>query len=171
MPVVVNRRQTTFSGSQAEHRIGEALREGWKPLGDALVHWLTTNSPKYTGRYKKSHKRKTRGVGLHTELVVYSSDQLGTYKDRGRGPGKRPPPDKILAWVKFKGLTMSGSRAPIEKQQRTIAFLIGRKMGKVGNIGPKKPNLYTKVIPANKGIIAREIRSLSDAVAFSLNNP
>ncbi len=55
------------------------------------------------------------------------------YMIYGRGPGKQPPPDKILAWVnrnpslladarnKWKYITSSG-----------LAYLIGRKIGQSG---------------------------------------
>lgn len=50
---------------------------------------------------------------------------------------KRPPIDMILKWVQQKGLTMSGIAAnrrsrKVRDEQRTLAYLIARKIGKVG---------------------------------------
>lgn len=54
------------------------------------------------------------------------------YVEYGRKPGKFPPIDKILGWVKAKPVLprpMNGLREPSEKQ---IAFLIARKIARDG---------------------------------------
>ncbi len=77
----------------------------------------------------------------------------GTGPAAGHGPRKMPPVDAILGWVKEKGLvptfTMVQNRAPsgrfakgfrkkgrrrvdIERDRRTLAFLIARKIGREG---------------------------------------
>lgn len=74
----------------------------------------------------------------------------GWWVHQGRRPGKMPPIDKIYEWVKEKGLVsqftgkltmnkktgkVSKSRrkkVDIERDRRTLAFLIARKIGKVG---------------------------------------
>jgi hypothetical protein len=107
-------------------------------------------------------------VGLNTELVVYSSDPLGAYKDRGRRAGKQPPPAAMLAYVKHRGLRIAGSRAPVLSQQKSLAFLIGRKIGK-GNMNAKRPRLYTKVLVEQAGVISSSIKRLNALVAARLN--
>lgn len=152
-----------------EKRIGDALRQSWPELGSKLVSWLRAHSPVYRGDFKSSHKQKCRGTGLGTQLVVYSSDRLGRYKDKGRRAGKQPPPSAMLSYVKARGLTLAGSKSPILAQQKSIAFLIGRKIGR-GNIGPKKPNLYPdKLLAANRSTISGGIKRLSAQIAAMLN--
>lgn len=71
----------------------------------------------------------------------------GTGPAAGHGPRGWPPPDAILAWVKEKGLvpkmqriSLGGSRRAsvkrkridIERDQRALAFLIGRKIATMG---------------------------------------
>ena len=54
------------------------------------------------------------------------------YVEYGRRPGKFPPPDAILNWVKIKPILprpMNGLKPPSEKQ---LAFLISRKIAKNG---------------------------------------
>lgn len=54
------------------------------------------------------------------------------YVEYGRKPGKYPPPDKILEWVRIKPLLprpMKNGKLPTEKQ---LAFLIGRKIAEEG---------------------------------------
>jgi len=46
----------------------------------------------------------------------------------GRGPGKQPPPDRMLAWVKKNPELLSGS----DISEKSLAFLIGRKIGREG---------------------------------------
>ena len=54
------------------------------------------------------------------------------YVEYGRKPGKFPPPDKILEWVRIKPLLPrknDNGKLPTEKQ---LAYLIGRKIAKEG---------------------------------------
>ena len=169
MPVEF-RRNDALRGTQIEKNIGDALRAGWPELGRPLVAWLKSHSPFYRGDYKASHQFKCRGTGLKTELVVFSSDKLGRYKDKGRKSGKQPPPQSMLSYVKQRGLVIAGSKAPIATQQKSIAFLIGRKIGR-GNIGPGKPNLYPeRVVRENRSEISSAIKRLSALIAAKLSN-
>ncbi len=163
------RRNDPLRGTEAERRIGEALREGWQPLGEKLVEWLRSKSPTYKGTYKKSHKLKTRGVGLKTALVVFSNDRLAKYKDHGRGKGKFAPPPAMLAYVRFKGWHLRGSHAPLKTQQKSLAFLIGRRQSEKGTKNP--PHLYDQVVDANQGTITQAIKRLSSLVAEKLSRP
>lgn len=54
------------------------------------------------------------------------------FLEYGRKPGKFPPPDKILEWVRIKPLLPrenDNGKLPTEKQ---LAYLIGRKIAKEG---------------------------------------
>lgn len=54
------------------------------------------------------------------------------YVEYGRRPGKFPPPDKILEWVRIKPVLprpLESGKLPTEKQ---LAFLIGRKIAREG---------------------------------------
>lgn len=54
------------------------------------------------------------------------------YVEYGRRPGKFPPPDKILEWVRIKPVIprpLSNGKLPTPKQ---LAFLIGRKIANEG---------------------------------------
>lgn len=51
--------------------------------------------------------------------------------ENGRGPGKFPPPDKIMEWIRVKPVIPDNrtGRLPTERQ---LAFLIGRKISEEG---------------------------------------
>ena len=171
MPVTF-RRNDPLRGTVIEKSIGDALRIGWAPLGEKLVSWLKEKSPVYKGKYRDSHKFKVRGTGLKTELRVYSSDKLGKWKDHGRESGKFPPPPAMLAYVRKRGLVIAGSNAPIKTQQKSIAFLIGRKISKGdAAYGPtRRPNFYPeRVVRENRSEISSQIKHLSAAIAAMLN--
>lgn len=64
------------------------------------------------------------------------------FMERGRGPGKAPPPEKMLAFVKAKPIQ---SDIPIE----SLAFLIGRSIGEKGTLlhqSGKRSGILSKVI-------------------------
>jgi hypothetical protein len=50
------------------------------------------------------------------------------YMIYGRGPGKQPPPDRMLAWVQSNPSLFTGSGI----SEKSLAFLIGRKIGREG---------------------------------------
>lgn len=57
------------------------------------------------------------------------------YVEHGRKPGKFPPPDKILEWVKAKPILPkpdNNGKLPTPNQ---LAYLIGRKISEVGTTG------------------------------------
>ena len=51
--------------------------------------------------------------------------------ENGRAPGKFPPPDKIMEWIRIKPVIPDdrGGKLPTEQQ---LAFLIGRKIAEEG---------------------------------------
>ena len=58
-------------------------------------------------------------------LRVYAFDYI-YYLEKGRKPGKRPPTAALIPWVFAKGM------ADTDKEARSIAFLIARKIGQKG---------------------------------------
>ena len=133
-----------------------AINAIWRRIGQRFVTWLRSHSPAFLGTYRESHRRLiVAQPGAFTKLVVYSDDPGAVWKDRGRGPGKAPPPQAMLAWVNFKGLGGSA------RERKGIAFLIGRKIARKGTKGP---HLYDKAIPANQGFIDAESSRMSAIV-------
>lgn len=72
--------------------------------------------------------------GTKVSVNIYANEEW-KYVEYGRKPGRRPPMDAILSWIKVKGLPRSGSlkmkngKLPTENQ---LAFLIARKIGREG---------------------------------------
>lgn len=151
MPVISFHRKLKPGDMQAAANV--AINTIWRSLGMRIAGWLKQHSPSYLGTYRESHKRLlVAEPGAFTKLVIYSNDPNAIFKDRGRGPGKAPPPQAMLGWVQFKGL----GGTPRERKQ--IAFLIGRKIARKGTKGV---HLYDKAVPANQGFIDAESSRLS----------
>lgn len=79
-----------------------------------------------------------------TEVVLFSPSHI-QFAKYGRGPGKRPPLDPILAWVEKKGIVSD------QKKQRGIAFAIQGKIGEKGTLNyvPGAPNAIEEAIADN----------------------
>lgn len=58
---------------------------------------------------------------------LYAADYF-KYLIHGRGPGKQPPPDKMLAWVSQNPETYSWTDA----EKSSLAYVIGRKIAREG---------------------------------------
>lgn len=89
-------------------------------------------------------KGKNAGGGLYdsvkfsvvrgdtTYVVELSLADYWKWVEYGRNPGKFPPPDKILEWVRVKPVIprpLDNGELPSEK---SLAFLIGRKIAEKG---------------------------------------
>lgn len=65
-------------------------------------------------------------IQLDLELADYWK-----FVEEGRGPGKMPPIDSILSWVRMKHILPRESHGKLPTE-RDLAFLIARKIGRFG---------------------------------------
>ena len=94
---------------------------------EVLSEFLATLD-EYAERAKELYKRKLTDKGINASYKLL-------YVENGRGPGKFPPIDKILEWIRVKPVipyTDSRGRLPTEEQ---LAFLIARKIAEQGTEG------------------------------------
>lgn len=121
---------------------------------EILQNFLATLD-EYAEKTKELYKRKLTDKGINAsykllnsvETTVKRGDDTFTvtinledywiYVENGRGPGKFPPIDKILEWIRVKPIrpySDSRGRLPTEEQ---LAFLISRKIAEQGTEGRK----------------------------------
>ena len=66
------------------------------------------------------------------EGSLYAPDWF-QYMIYGRGPGKQPPPDRMLAWVTRNPSMLADARSKWKHiTDHGLAYLIGRKIGREG---------------------------------------
>ena len=132
---------------------------------EILSEFLATLD-EYAQKAEELYKRKLTDKGINAsykllnsvETVVRRNDDEFTvtinledywiYVENGRGPGKFPPIDKILEWIRVKPVipySDSRGRLPTEEQ---LAFLISRKISEQGT-EPKRV-LYETVEELNR---------------------
>src|SRR5689334_19877763 len=111
-------RRDNLKGTEAETRIGAAVSDEFIPLGDFLVSDLRKRAPADRGMYRNSIERRVSGKGFKTRLVVFAGAPEAEYIEKGRKPGKAPPPNVLLTWVRGKGL---GAKAFSVKTRRAIS--------------------------------------------------
>tara|TARA_B110001452_G_C15108623_1_gene386474 strand:- start:242 stop:685 length:444 start_codon:yes stop_codon:yes gene_type:complete len=92
-------------------------------------------------------------------LFTPSHVQFAAY---GRGPGKKPPLDPILKWVKREGIIFSGTDA------RGTAFAIQNSISKKGtkNWQPNAPNVIDEAI---KEELSNYSKALASMFMFQVN--
>lgn len=98
--------------------------------------------------------------------VTINLEDYWIYVENGRGPGKFPPIDKILEWIRVKPVipySDNRGRLPTEEQ---LAFLIARKIANDGTEGRKV--LYETVEELNRYYLPKLQQALdSDFARFS----
>ncbi len=73
------------------------------------------------------------GVVTKTGINIFA-EGYATFVEDGRGPGKMPPRDKILEWVKEKGLQSSNIKYKRANRLKDIAWMIAKSISEEGTI-------------------------------------
>jgi hypothetical protein len=123
---------------------------------------LKKNGSYNTGRLAKSIKlltptKSSKDVSISVEMLKY-----GIYVDNGaeRGPGKQPPVQDILEWIKFKRI-----RVPSGMKQIQFAWLIARAIGAKGQRFKKaKPFIQSSL----KLAVNQNIQNIANAGAVDM---
>jgi hypothetical protein len=95
---------------------------------DLLEEQIAIRTPVNTGLLRGSIGTFIRGRPLAIEGIVATPISYGVPVEYGRAAGKMPPVDAIEYWVKRKGIAPEG-------QERSVAFLIARAIGRRGTQG------------------------------------
>lgn len=200
---VTFRRRDNLRGTEAEAKIGEAIRQGFAVLGDDIISSEQQKLPRSNGgkfprgvdrgTYKRSFRKRMRGRGFRTSMLVFNIAKHAEFLEEGRKPGsKAPPSDALLPWVRRKGLganafsvktrraISAGTRRTFSRKagklrtraqsllqiQKSIAFLVARKIGKEGLPGffvfrDMQRNYAAMIFNAKVGIHTRIIAALN----------
>jgi len=93
-----------------------------------------------SGTLEKSLAYRLKIKGKSIDISIYAKGKASQYflaRENGRKPGKQPPVDAILDWMRIKPIKLrdkeSGKfKKPTEALKRQVAFLIARKIGRDG---------------------------------------
>jgi hypothetical protein len=93
-----------------------------------------------SGTLEKSLKYRLQIKGQNINISIYAKGKASNYflaRENGRKPGKQPPIDAILDWLRIKPIKLRDKQSgkfqkPTEALKRQVAFLIARKIGKQG---------------------------------------
>lgn len=191
--LIIFRRRDNLKGTLAERLIGDGIRSGFNSLGDDLVRDLQSQSPNDRGGFRRGHRKRISGAGLRTRMIIVNTVRHAEFVEFGRKPGKQPPPQVMLAYVRRKGIGAkvfsiktrrgigAGTRRTFNKAtgkrrtasqsllviQKSIAFLIGRKIGK---FGIKGLFLYRDLKSRNASKISFAMTRIRLRVASLLNS-
>ena len=112
------------------------LDEFAQSVGDDYIQYLANQN------YQIAKTITTRVEKFDKEYIVYMNlEEYWKYIEYGRKPGKRPPINSILKWIRVKGITPRGG---IKMSHRSLAYVIARKIGKDGI--KARPVLFEKII-------------------------
>ena len=108
--------------------IFEGLQEAGQRIIDKMVDSLFEQQAVVTGKLARSIESTVTEKDGNYSLAI-SMENYGIYVDEGseRGPGKPPPVQAIVDWIKRKGIS-----PPQGMTTKTYAFIIARSIGKKG---------------------------------------
>ena len=114
----------------------------FKHLQEALAQYGDAITDRYKQNLEDSGRRATGNLitSVHTTVnvdgntfeIILNLQDYYYYVENGRGPGKFPPINKILEWIRVKPILPRpdiNGKLPTEEQ---LAFLIGRKIANKG---------------------------------------
>lgn len=122
----------TIKLEQSFSNLQKALNIFVKDLAQEYKDLLRRDGKKATGTLIKSIKPLEIEFVSNRLFGCIDVAEYWKYVEYGRRPGKFPPVDKILSWVKSKPVLPrpgSNGKIPTEKQ---LAFLISRKIARDG---------------------------------------
>lgn len=124
---------------------------------------LIRDDKKATGNLIKSIRPLDIEYSNNQMTLSISLASYWKYVEYGRRPGKFPPINSILNWIKIKPVIpcpINGLKAPSEKQ---LAFLISRKIAREGI---KPGNQFTEALKLSW---TKWEKTISDAISKDLN--
>ena len=124
-----------------------------------------------TGTLRGSIASEVRdGPGLRDlQAVVGTPAKYGDVVERGRRPGRMPPPDQLELWVRRKLRVTGprgGKRAPTQAEAKGIAWLIARKIARRGTEGAA---MFYEAVEKSQGIIEQRLNAAGAAIVVQLN--
>lgn len=137
--------------------VKKVLDEFGQKLVNDLKSSLSAKGKKVTGNLFNSIQVKVNMMGDTYNIELNMADYW-EYVDKGRKPGKQPPVNSILKWVRSKP-----SFGGVGKRPESVAFGIAKNIGK---FGIKPSNFYSDVI--NDGRLLKLEDDIAEAVKNNL---
>lgn len=125
--------------------------------------YLESNNTNASGELRDSIE-KIIEIGEDSYSVKISLADYWTYVEKGRGPGKFPPPPAIRTWIDVKPITptpgINGKTPTVEQ----LTFLIGRKIAQEGT----QPQPFFE--PAKEEAIRQFSKAIDEAIAQDVSD-
>src|SRR5688572_2399009 len=100
-------------------------KEAFEKYFNSIVSDIASENPKVP-------VSKFRTEAKESEAKLFAPDWF-QYMIFGRGPGKQPPPDRMLSFIEKNPQILSEARSTYKYiTEKGLAFLIGRKIGREG---------------------------------------
>lgn len=129
----------SFNEEFLSNSIIDVLGRFGNNIQDDLKRSLDAGGHNASSRLYQSIQFKVDFFGEDGYTFQLSMADYYDYLDKGRRAGKEPPLAPILQWVKLKSVFGGLS----EKNQKSMAFAIKKKIGKFGT---QPTNWFTKVV-------------------------
>lgn len=117
-----------------------------------LVKIATEFFGKTTNELDQYTTRKSE-IKVESDRIILLTPSHIQFAKYGRGPGKKPPLDSILEWVKGRGIIIG------DTDEEGTAFIVQAKIGKEGtsNWVPNAPNALEEALNKNYEQYNKEI--------------
>ena len=125
-----DKQDTLMDGIIKWDNLYRVLEEAGQEIRNAYQDNLIRDNKIATGDLLNSVEYKVEHNGQAIWVELHLKDYY-KYVEEGRAPGKFPPPEAILEWIRIKPVVPDErtGKLPTEEQ---LAFLIGRKIAEQG---------------------------------------
>jgi hypothetical protein len=131
----------------------EAIQKLLDNIRSGIIEDQETKGLRASGQSAKSLKSKTKEVSGNITGTLTGFGYF-TFQERGRAPGGMPPVERILQWIKQKGIK------PVDITEKSLAWAIAKKIQKTGSKAFKNESPRLAV----NQIIETELESSRDEI-------
>ena len=133
------------------------IRDWAVDVANWMVNWMEQNDKRASGRSIRSISVEVTKPNV---VVIHAADSV-QWALAGRGAGKFPLVNRIMQWIKDRGLPL------IDITINSLAFLIGRKIAKHGTNPPKlrKQNIDLVITSKAKKYLDKSAQAFAQSIS------
>ena len=136
-------------------------RQHLEQLRDKLIAKYDELGLRASGKYEKGLKGEASSHGAEDVLTMWAPLHA-LFMEKGRSPGKFPPPAAIEQWIEVK----KGLPKVFKERKKQFAYVIARKIAKEGIRVPNEFNAGKVISEIVDGFLAEDVSQILEKLGI-----